>query len=94
MGEVRSINEFATAGLRPDRTLLLEIDPDLGRSRSRLRSEPVDRLEAERDEFFERIRATYHELAEAEAGRIRTIDASAPPAQVLDSALEALSDLL
>jgi dTMP kinase len=93
VGQVRSINEFATAGVQPDRTLLLEVDPALGRSRSRDRDEPVDRLEAERDEFFERIRATYQALAKAEPGRIRTIDASAPPDQVLDSALEALSDL-
>lgn len=91
--QVRSINEFATAGVRPDRTLLLEVDPALGRSRSRDRDEPVDRLEAERDEFFERIRTAYRALAEAEPERIRTIDASAPPDQVLDSALGALSDL-
>lgn len=92
--QVRSINAFATAGLRPDRTLLLEIDPQLGRSRSRARDEPLDRLEAERDEFFERIRATYDELAEAEPDRITRIDAGAPADQVLDSALAALSDLL
>jgi dTMP kinase len=91
--QVRSINEFATAGLRPDRTLLLEIDPALGRSRSRDRDEPVDRLEAEHEEFFERIRSTYHALAEAAPDRIRTIDAGAPPNQVLDSAIDALSDL-
>jgi dTMP kinase len=94
VGPVRAINKFATAGVQPDRTLLLEIDPGLGRSRSRDRAEPVDRLEAEHNEFFERIRATYHELAEAEPERIRTLDASAPPDQVLGSALAALSDLL
>jgi dTMP kinase len=94
VGEVRSINEFATANLRPDRTLLLEIDPARGRSRSQARNEPLDRLEAEHDEFFERVRATYHELAGAEPGRLRIIDANAPPDQVLASALDALADLL
>ena len=44
---IREINEFATGGLRPDRTLLLSIDPALGRARSRARSEPLDRLERE-----------------------------------------------
>jgi dTMP kinase len=91
---VRAINEFATAGLAPDRTLLLEIDPRLGRSRSRSRDEPVDRLEAEQDEFFERIRATYRELATREPDRIRTLDADAPPDAVLTAALDELSDLL
>ncbi|HTX33331.1 MAG TPA: dTMP kinase [Solirubrobacteraceae bacterium] len=91
---VRAINEFATRGLRPDRTLLLEVEPELGRSRSRAREEPLDRLEAEHDEFFERIRATYVELAQAEPDRIRKIDAGAPPDEVLRAALEALADLL
>ena len=92
--QVRVINEFATRGLGPDRTLLLEVEPQVGRSRSAAREEPLDRLEAERDEFFERIHATYIKLAEDEPDRIRRIDASAPPEQVLSAALEALADLL
>jgi dTMP kinase len=92
--EVRAINEFGTRGLQPDRTLLLEVDPRIGRSRSRSREEPVDRLEAERDEFFEQIHAAYNELAEREPGRVRRIDASTPPDQVLRAALEEISDLL
>ena len=90
---VRVINDFGTGALRPDRTLLLEIDPRTGRSRSRSRNEPVDRLEAEQDDFFQRISATYSELAAREPGRIRRIDASAPPDEVLRSALAELSDL-
>jgi dTMP kinase len=92
--QIRAINEFATRGLHPDRTLLLEVDPELGRSRARGREEPLDRLEAERDEFFERIHTTYLELADAEPDRIRKIDAGAPPDQVLEAALEAVADLL
>ncbi len=92
--QVRAINEFATRGIHPDRTLFLEVEPELGRSRSRAREEPVDRLEAEHDEFFERIHATYRELADHEPDRIRRIDAGATADQVLRAALEALSDLL
>lgn len=92
--EVRAINEFATRGLRADRTLLLDVEPQLGRSRSRAREEPVDRLEAERDEFFQRVRAAYLELLEREPERIRRIDGDAPPNQVLRSGLEALGDLV
>ncbi len=91
---VSAVNEFATRGLRPDRTLLLEIEPGLGRSRSRGRDEPLDRLEAERDEFFERVHLAYLELAENEPDRIRKIDAGASPGRVLQAALEALADLL
>jgi dTMP kinase len=92
--QVRAINEFGTGGLEPDRTLLLELDPQLGRFRSRARGETVDRLEAEQDAFFEAIRMTYLELAAREPERIRKIDAGAPPDQVLRAALTELSDLL
>jgi dTMP kinase len=92
--EVRAINEFATGGLQPDRTLLLVVDPRVGRSRLRGRDEPLDRLEAEDDDFFERINATYRQLAAAEPERIRTLDAAAPPEQVKQAALDQLSDLL
>ncbi len=91
---VREINAFATGGLEPDRTLLLVVDPDLGRSRSQARAEPLDRVEAERDDFFERISATYLELAAHEPNRIRPIDASAPSEAVREAALKELSDLL
>jgi dTMP kinase len=91
---VMQINEFATGGLQPDRTLLLDLDPALGRSRARARAEPIDRLEGEDDEFFARIAAAYRRLAADEPERIRTIDATAPPERVLRAALDELSDLL
>jgi dTMP kinase len=91
---IRAINEFATGGLRPDRTLLLAIDPESARTRSRARAEDADRLEQEDDDFFARIAAAYAELAAAEPKRIRTIDASLPPEEVLNAALDALGDLL
>jgi dTMP kinase len=91
---VRAINDFGTGGLVPDRTLLLVLDPDLARARSRSRGEPADRLEQEQREFFERIADGYGELAAAEPGRIVTIDADDSPADVLAAAWGALADLL
>jgi dTMP kinase len=91
---VRSINEFAIRTARPDRTLLLMIDQHLGRSRSRARARAPDRLEREQDDFFERTTAAYIELAAQEPDRIRIIDASQPPDQVLAAALHELNDLL
>lgn len=91
---VRAINEFGTGGLHPDRTLLLVLDPELARERSRSRGEPADRLEREEREFFELIAEGYLKLAAAEPGRIRTIDAGASPAEVLSAAWTALEDLL
>lgn len=91
---VREVNEFAIQGLRPDRTLLLMLDPELGRARSDARAGPRDRLEREQEDFFGRTAAAYLELRSGEPDRIRVIDASQPPERVLDSALEAIADLI
>jgi len=91
---VRMINDFATRGLRPDRTLLLEVESAVGRGRRQQRGSTVDRLEGEQDEFYARIAAGYAALAAAEPDRIRTIDASRPASEVLAASLEQLSDLL
>jgi dTMP kinase len=91
---VREINRFATGGLTADRTLLLDLEPTLGRTRSRVRGDIPDRLELESEPFFHRIADAYRELAAAEPDRIRTIDASQPPDLVLAAALEAVADLI
>ena len=91
---VRSINLFGTGGLRPDRTLLLRIDPGAGRARQAGRGEVPDRLERSPDAFFSAIAAAYDELAAAEPERIRVLDATLPPEAVLSGALDAMIDLL
>ena len=90
---IAAINELATGGLRPDRTLLLRISPADGRARQQGRALAPDRLEQEGEEFFAAIAAAYDELARAEPRRIRPIDATQAPAQVLADALAALADL-
>ena len=91
---VRDINEFAIQGLRPDRTLLLVIDPRDGRARSQARGGPADRLENEQRDFFDRTADAYQTLAVRDPERIRTIDAAQSPADVLQSAIDAISDLV
>lgn len=91
---VRDINSFATNGLQPDRTLLLALDPALGRSRLHARAQSFDRLEREDDQFFAQIAAAYDQLAAQQPERIRTIDATQPPDEVRDAALAELADLL
>ena len=94
LAAVREINDFATGGLTPDLTLLLIVDPAIGRERSEERGTAPDRLELEPDVFFSRIADAYAELADAEPDRINTIDASQPPEAVLASALAAVGDLV
>jgi dTMP kinase len=91
---VRAINEFGTGGLTPDRTLLLELDPALGRARQDERLEGFDRLEREQEEFFATIAAAYAALAESEPERVRRIDASQSAAAVAEQARAAVEDLL
>jgi dTMP kinase len=91
---VRAINLFATCGVEADRTLLLRVDPAVGRARAAGRGEAADRLELEDTEFFERIAAGYDALARAERARVRVIDAGQPAERVLELALAAVSDLL
>ena len=92
--QVRDLNQFATAGLEPDRTLLLRISPADGRARQRGRTLEPDRIERESESFFATVAAAYDELASAEPRRIRTIDASQPAERVLAAALDAVEDLL
>jgi len=91
---VRAINEFGTGGLRPDRTLLLRIDPAAGRARAEGRGEAPDRLEAEDEAFFATIAAAYDELAAAEPDRVRVLDATRTPDELLGDALAELADML
>jgi dTMP kinase len=91
---VRAINEFATGSLTPELTLLLDLDPDLGRARSEERATPLDRLEREDRDFFARIAAAYRELAADAPDRIRTLDATQPPDAVVRQALAALDGTL
>jgi dTMP kinase len=91
--EIATLNAFATGGLRPDRTLLLRLDPAVGRARQQGRDESPDRLEREAEPFFSAIAAAYDELAAGDPDRIRVLDASTPPEGVLSQALAALADL-
>lgn len=66
---VRTLNEWATSGLQPDLTVLLDVDPADGRRRRTAGDAAEDRLESEADEFHSTIRGAFLELA---AGRPET----------------------
>ena len=89
---IAGLERIATRGLAPDLTLLLDITVAQGRERASQRG-AADRIEVERDEFFERVRATYRARAAAEPGRFCVIDASASPDAVLHAAIAAVEAL-
>ncbi len=92
--QIALLNRFATGPLQADRTLLLELPAATARARREDDHAPADRLELEGPGFFEAIARAYGELAALEPARIRTIDATRSPPEVLGAALEALADLL
>jgi len=91
---VRSLSEWATEGLAPDLTILLDLDADAARGRLDEARTRYDRLEAEASEFHDRVRAAYLALAEAEPGRFLVVDAARPVDQIAGDIRDRVADLL
>jgi dTMP kinase len=87
---IRQLELLVQGTRRPDLTLLLDVPVQLGLQRARERNAAAgighadDRFEAQRQEFFERVRAAYLARAAAEPGRIAVIDARRPADQVTE----------
>jgi dTMP kinase len=81
LGLLRQVIDFATGGLKPDLTLLLDIDVEEG-LRRRTKSGSLNRLDALDLTFYQRVRQGYFELVQAEPRRWVVIDAGRPPEQV------------
>ncbi len=80
-GEVlATLHKIATAGIWPDKTFLLDLDPVVGLDRARIRG-TADRLESEKLEFHQAVRAGFLDIARAEPERVLVIDG----AQEIDS---------
>jgi dTMP kinase len=80
---IETLAQAVHGDLTPDCTLLLELPVQLGLERARARrGTGSDRFEAETVEFFEKVRAGYLKLAQADPQRFRIIDATAPLAEV------------
>lgn len=76
--DVRRLSEWATGGLWPQLTVLLDVDPELGVSRRESTGASADRLESEALEFHRAVRAEFLALAHAEPERYLVLDASLP----------------
>ncbi|WP_114907381.1 dTMP kinase [Ornithinimicrobium murale] len=74
--DVRGLSVWATEGLQPDLTVLLDVTAEQGRAR---RAGVHDRLEREEDAFHEAVRDGYLALAEQDPSRYLVLDAAADP---------------
>lgn len=91
--EVRGLSLWATEGLLPDLTVLLDLDPRVGRERRADRGR-FDRLEAEQDDFHERVRRAFLDLAAAAPERFLVVDGALPPDEVQAAIRAAVTPLL
>jgi dTMP kinase len=92
--EVKSLSVWATEGLAPDLTVLLDLDPAVARGRLDEARTRYDRLEAEAAEFHARVRHAYLELAAAEPARFVVVDATLPVDAIAATIRERVAALL
>lgn len=90
---IAQLERTVQGGLRPDRVLLLDLDPEVGLQRA-ANTGAADRFESEQLAFFQRVRAAYLERAEAMPAGYAVIDASRPLDQVQQQLAAELEKLL
>lgn len=93
-GEVRQLSEWASEGLWPHLTVLLDVSPELASSRRAVAGQQADRLESEAAEFHRRVREGFLALAVAEPERFLVLDAAAPVDDLHDSIVARVTGLL
>ena len=95
--DVATINHFATGGVLPDVTILLDLENSIGRERMAARNVKdavVDRMEQEPEAFYEAVRRGYLELASQELDRFIIVDASQKPETITQEIISKLNKKL
>lgn len=91
--EVRHVSMWATEGLVPDVTVVLDLDPAIGRDRLDAANKQFDRLEAEALDFHTRVREAYLAMAAAEPERFLVVDATLDRDAIRDAIVARLGEL-
>lgn len=90
-GRLRELSTFATGGLAPHLTVLLDVAPEVGRSR---RGVTADRIEDAPETYHRAVRANFLALAREAPKRYLVIDAGLPVEQIAETVLERVRGLL
>ena len=75
LDQVRALVKYATGGLTPDLTILLDLDVEVGLKRKKKIGEEWNRMDAHEVEFYKRVRAGYLEMVKKEPKRWVVVDA-------------------
>lgn len=92
IARIEMLEKWIVGNLIPDVTILLDASPEIGLARAKHRG-PEDRIEQEKVDFFERVRAAYLERAKKNNKRFHIIDATQPIAAVQLEIKKVLDDL-
>ena len=92
-GLIAQLEQIVQKDLRPDKILLLDLDPEIGLQRAAATGE-ADRFESEHLAFFRKVREAYRERAQAAPDRYAMIDAALPLAEVQQQLAKELAGLL
>jgi dTMP kinase len=90
---LHELNDFATGGLLPDLTVLLDVSAETGLAR-RASDGSWNRLDADAVDFHRRVQAGYHAMAEAEPERWRVVDANQGAEAVQEALLDVVAEKL
>lgn len=93
MTKIADLEQWVQGDLRPDFTVLLDASVEVGMSRASKRG-ALDRFEQEQITFFESVRAAYLSLAEQYPDRYRVIDAAQALAQVQESLVTVIDEMI
>ncbi len=88
---IKKLNSIATSGLKPDLTIVLDVDVET--SQKRVGAEK-DRMESAGMEFFERVRQGYLEIAKQEPDRVKIVDSTQSIEEIHKQILELIQNEL
>lgn len=94
LNALHAITQFATGGLKPDLTLFLDLEVEVGLARRRQGGEEMNRLDLETVSFHRRVRQGYHALMKAEPSRWVCVDANRPKTVIQEDLRRIILDRL
>jgi len=91
---IREINQFATEGIEPDVTLYIDVPAEVGiqRIHANLDEREYNRLDQEKLDFHEKVRAGYQQLAKANPERIVVVDGTMSREEVAESCYQIIKN--